>query len=1030
MPKLEYWKDADGKIRTQDSEYHDQMVKYGFRPATEEESANAKEINARVKTPVAPTGEPVIVGANAVPKAEVPAPPVDTQLVERIKATGADEVEATRRAENVAKLMSQKPNYPTISQGVDEAGDIPSTLGTIAEGIAGGLSFGILPYLEGLAGDEFGGVDSAFSSENIERRRQASPTINLVADIGAGLAQAGIGALKSFAPRAFARFAEKPVLGGVVRAIEQTDILGRTARAASTDMAESVLAKSAAREGLDFVPTNQAAYELESIELKLDAARNALRANPSYAGASDEILERLAMDQLSNAERGVAEVSREASRVRTLDVVQEKVRKVGEKVTRGKISQKPASQIASERAVRERSQYIVERQLADTYDKLGFGERASYALATGLANAVLAGGAGAVRGAITAKQREAALRGEGVSQEQIDALGDSYAASAWDGFTSGATFGGALSLGIPVANEGIRAGLNLVRGAAKQTLGRLIPAVGSLLSDFTKEELGFGVKLGNLASMTDKAAKYDELANALQYQYDNMSRYAKYVQDEYLAATGTAITPSALQNKLRAFEDAFTIKDSSTAGRRIVDIKKLRRAMDAQPVQITESPNSVGSGYSITGDITFPPVIQELQDELAAWESTLSTYAGGRPYIGSPEIRAAGDLPSLFGGVPAVGGSNIAPMDGFVIPIDEGTGLSRLSPNEFTAGQIRESEEIIKAFSEKLRAGWSPTDFFVKLGIPGFAGAAAAAGAEGVIQGAVSGLGTAAVTAPVATFLYNLSFNPPAAVDNYTTLLSYVNKSQNLRKYFVESLTRSGQVRSAAEQALVDSKISETFGVKRGEKFTLDAESAKALYEHDKEILAKLATSDGMGSIEDVFDDKYDAIDSAYPKIGEVAKGSLARQVTFLNGKMPKLPKGWDVIRQGEYVPTPQQIYQYGLYSRYVHNPEAIYEDIAKKKYVPDAALEVLDQVYPQFYTALKVQLYEGLVQVRDEGNKVDAKQQAIIDKLLGRQTAGLSRADIKSIQASMVPQGSPAPQMGTGESTRVRLEREGTTSR
>jgi hypothetical protein len=124
--------------------------------------------------------------------------------------------------------------------------------------------------------------------------------------------------------------------------------------------------------------------------------------------------------------------------------------------------------------------------------------------------------------------------------------------------------------------------------------------------------------------------------------------------------------------------------------------------------------------------------------------------------------------------------------------------------------------------------------------------------------------------------------------------------------------------------------------------------------------------------------------------------------------------------------PSDRELYDYGLYSRYVRDPDAIYDDIVERNYVPSQALEVLKQVYPSRLYQIQGQLLDAMVQMKESGEVLDSKQQRIADSILGKgNTAGLTPAQIRSLQTSIQL---PAGAAKEFSSRRPELEKQGTT--
>jgi hypothetical protein len=308
-------------------------------------------------------------------------------------------------------------------------------------------------------------------------------------------------------------------------------------------------------------------------------------------------------------------------------------------------------------------------------------------------------------------------------------------------------------------------------------------------------------------------------------------------------------------------------------------------------------------------------------------------------------------------------------------------------------------------------------------------GGAAGVGAAAEALGAPFGVQGSLLT----KFGYDLFFNQKAAIDNYATLQKLSGDLQKRSLQFASALTRNKSISTAATKSLLENPLRRTISgkiVREGAPPNLTNEEARSLYESDKELLTKLSGEDAYDKFINQYGNDYDKLDAAYPVISQNVSLLLPRQVSFLKSKMEEIfkPQNTGINRYAALEPTSQQIYSYGLYSRYVRDPDAIYTDIVQKKYVPQQALDVLNAVYPATYRRLKGQILDELIKSREAGEFINPQQQMILDKLLGNRTGGFNADQVKALQQTF--QTAPTPQGGGPVSNqRLELEKTGTTS-
>ena len=981
-------------------------------------------------------------------KAEAPQAPAptasgaDPELVRNIMTTAnVDEGEATRRALNTAALM--KASAPVLKGGGSgEYGDIGSQLGTLAEKAFEGITpLGIGRTIEGGVGrvfEAFGMEDNPLTPENIESRAIENPSIALTGEIGGAVAQGGLSLLKSAAPSLFAKLADVPGLGQVARVITEADILSRGASQASSRAGARALAKVESRkprlEELLLKETLTAAEEKEYQTL----ATAASKPYSSYVEAARQELPRLeelaaeetrlGQSLMNVGERKLLETLRSASKPSVIEKVVSAIPKTPK-----------ATRLAAERAANERAKFVISQNLKEQYTNLGFSDK----LALRIVDTAIGGAAGALSAATQTLMDLPAL-----SKEEIDATGEHLGASLLVGAGVGAGLAGL----VPAAADGISLGIKGVRKGLNLIADKLVSPIAGLTFKLSSGELGaetkvirVGLKLADIMADGNYKDTLRNFRGSAQYQYDNLKSYLDSAERsiELMSMPTDVDEANAVRESMSAWKG--NIKDilgkiqknymhKTDSGKWIYNRKLDDSIMAMKPI-VTKRPDG---SYAV--DLTLPEHLESLERELSRFQQA---YLAGmtepqreiaRPMMSrtpmspdnmerllpqtpnrtTPFYRYIDeDIPELYNSERFMPPTGRAPFAGIYQDIT--------LPREVLTQPLK-----ISALDEMIGRRLNPIQPEKTLasygGAAGVGAAAEALGAPFGIQGSL-----------LTKFGYDLFFNQTAAIDNYATLQKLSGELQKRSLQFASALTRNKSISTAATKSLLENPLRRTISgkiVREGAPPNLTNEEARSLYESDKELLTKLSGEDAYDKFINQYGNDYDKLDAAYPVISQNVSLLLPRQVSFLKSKMEEIfkPQNTGINRYAALEPTSQQIYSYGLYSRYVRDPDAIYTDIVQKKYVPQQALDVLNAVYPATYRRLKGQILDELIKSREAGEFINPQQQMILDKLLGNRTGGFNADQVKALQQTF--QTAPTPQGGGPVSNqRLELEKTGTTS-
>jgi len=870
----------------------------------------------------------------------------------------------------------RKPAFkgPTISQGTyDPYGGVLPTIGTAVEKAISGLTFGLSEPIERLVGSA---LDiEALSPVEMERRAEASPIVSAGAEIAGGLAQGGLGALKSLSPRLFGALVKTPIIGDLVRLSTTADIAGNTTRSLIA-RAEARAASGGAKTYANFV--DDAAMELERLRL--------LKSQNIISPAEAKVLD--AMEARTLLERGAQAVEAKLPTVA-----------------------KPVTRALEKRAVKERAQYVVTENLLQQSKNLGFTDTAKLRALT--AAAVAAGGAasGLERAALEDLERRA------LSKEEVDALGEmtgkDYLNAAVEGIKVGALFGAA-----PAAADVIRATSGVIRSLARGLTRTLVPPLSGATTRFTgitPTDVRKNMKLVDLLTDKDISGDLAKIRTAAQYQYDSLGTmldtlevqgpspsslmYGPYIEEvqgpsplspmygETPAEWTSYIdrTRTQLRSALETAEKQLMTKE----GDNFIFGKKLDDAIKGHVVDIVDG-EFVYSFPKPFQDIQ--KIAKQIEEDFGLMEDVIAA----RPRLPGMSTPTTTNTPS--GATSIFPSEPFVPTTGAVPDITSFPGLRGISISP-AAGAAPMELATVASMVPKLETTMG--DVTSQIGLP-------------VLASWVKSLPSPTAVA-VGQQLYNATFNQKQLVDNY----------RNIQKYWklidTELVGAAGSILGKPGAAQIGIRAYETRGKKRPELSLTFPEATKA-FEKEREVLRNLTGSDVVERMEQVFGDDLDLNFLAAPAVGETVTKTVPVQVKFLKDKMDQI-----VPPNQKVPPTRQQLFSYGLYSKYVRNPETIYYDIAKKGFIPDQAIEVLTAVYPATFKVLKSKLVDEMIKMMEAGEKVDPKHQAQIDKIMGRPINGFTLDQIRALQTSMNAE-PPAPQGGRGSDRIIRLEREGTT--
>lgn len=951
----------NGQFYDQDPVYDSEMKKQGYEEATPEESA-VYLADQREAKPYSP--EEVIDDRDNALADEI-------EFAARAQNQQITREQALDRARNVRSILGEEPVYPYVEGDTppSDAGDIG---GTIVDSVLGGLAFGIPKLAVRKLADAYDPT-SYFSTREMERRAKANPALSFGIELGTGLLQGGVGAAKTGLMRVLAKEAgegalkagAKAVGRGAVTALAETDIAGKATSAVGRKIGTRFLGK-----GAETLAKGEALGELTAIEAK------------AAAGAELTAAEKELLDAV-NALEGLGTLGQ----------------------------QKGFAKI-----VEDRTTALLEQRLAEQYTQQGLKGAAARVVASTISNALVGGAAGAVSAAEKKSMERDLPR---LSAQDQAGFFEDYGAAMLRGAGEGAAAGTALSLGIPLASKGLGLGLTGVRKVLRGVTEKTLPVIGSILTKTKPADIQMGVIAADKLADISIAKENKALIKALQYQYDYAESYLAHIKEMKAQLGDTSDLGNDLGAVMEGVRKKFMVRNGD--GKLVYDAEKMRKALESSKVIAYLD----GAGNKQI-ELQLPAELQALQDTIGSWEQTLialENETGGRtPFMameGTPPIDTSkvplGVLPPTI--IPDKG-VQAAPL----AMAGTGTrrGLSFPSMSDLGGTDAGRLATIGNRYDAIARLGAERTkplsgelvDVAKELGLGTLVAKELGASLPQALGGAAA-----------VSFGLKALVNPNAAVSQFRMVQRAVGLSQEANKNFAGWVVSPTRGRAAAGEALRKTTTA-AYKLYSGdteesrmlnEPFSLAA--GRQLYQMDKELLGRLNGPDALGNIDKVFGTDYQKLDASYPAAAQGTAGVTPKQVAFLNSKMPKV--------SGNQKPSDQQIYQYGLYSRYVRNPDAIYDDIVERNYVPSQAIEVLQQVYPTRYKQIQSQLFDAMAGMKERGETLDSKQQRIADTLLGRgNTAGLTAAQIRSLQQTIqLPTGKPQD----FSSRRPELERQGT---
>jgi len=939
------------------------------QPSADTESGGS-EADKFFRSKVAPTPAPQpVVGRDTTEPASEPG--VDEALVNKIMTTSnVDRGEAVRRARNTAALL-RSGKTGTISQG-----ESPSGTGAFVEGaIQGAVPFGMGP----LVGPP---VEALFSyipgledldMESQARRREENAGAFLAGEVGGSLLTGGT----SLLVKGGSRLAETAA-GRAVRAL---------------DIGEKVSGRLAARAAGTTLKT-----EMDAVENVIPLLRDRVKSGFPLTKAESQVLqtyERLASPTL---------YEKAATKV---------MPRLGS-----------ATELAEENATRILAERAAADKITRSMKALGMKGIPQGALEVGKAALVPAvstaidaasyAGSSAVRDFLT------------LTPEQVDATGENvatiYLKNAAKGGGAGFVLGGA----IPSVVAGLGQTGRLVRKAGDELTELIYPHIGSIFGRASKEEIREAIVAGGALSKIDLRKREQQFVAQLQAQYDASGKYLDHLRVvSNKAADDLGLPANAPERRLGQLDDVLEAVRKKYMFRnekgqylyrsdRVVDDFYKGPVVDIETTSV--DPATGRLIREVVGQkLTLPNEITTLQERLQTLEQTLGDVYG-RANATKPSATTR-SVPATLMDARKYGArlmqENVLPPTirapyaelGETAPV--GLYTRQATPFEPNFGVLKQTADVRQADVKTAGRGiaeiggpaWLASQFLDIAGPEALGGATAA------------------------KYAVDMLFAPGNIIDNYRTaqaVVSYgIKRSNDFARFLVSGpTTGAGFVaRKFMPKELYKAGISEAPGIKVKPNIGLSKAEAQEYFEEDRALVNKLESQGAAGSLDQIFGGNIDELEGMFPNMANAAVSTLPRQVMFMKEKLKGLPEK----------PTTAQVYQYGLYSRYVRDVDAIFDDIAEKKYVPNQALEVLTQVYPATYNQLAQTLLSEVVDAQQKKQKIDSKQMAIIYKLLGKTPADLTPDKIKAVQATFQESAPPAGSGGPTSNRRVELEREGT---
>jgi hypothetical protein len=391
--KRAYLISPDGRTATVPASSVQQAIAAGFRPATQEEVETHKQKKAAA-TPTSPASLP----------------------------------------------KSREEEYGTIGKDTEfeKAGDFAHSLAATVEGLLGGASLDIVPFIEGGIGlglEGLGWQDNPFTPERIELRQRANPTVHKVSEI-AGAVLPALGTLgTSLLPEG-----APAILKTTAGLLSEADVAGKLTQAGMRAAMPTAAKEAAARVAAGNVAGRIAGAKTGAEAAALLEKEGALVAEETTRVANEHLIRRL---RNINASPGV-------------------VRRVAKAVKEG----------------------------------TPIGEAAvAGAKATGR-KAVELGKAGAIGAGVGAGTTAVARGFEKASElqrENVPLLSEDFASqfnkATLEGAEQGAVIGGALSVGTPLAAKGLSLAIKGTNEALQGLAGKVLPKLGSIFTNIKPEQI-------------------------------------------------------------------------------------------------------------------------------------------------------------------------------------------------------------------------------------------------------------------------------------------------------------------------------------------------------------------------------------------------------------------------------------------------------------------------------------------------------------------------------------------------------------
>lgn len=983
------------------------------------------------------------------------APQAEADEFEKYKTTLPSEKEmGTMPVKRDRRLLPAE--QPVLTAGENEFGDLPSQIGTGLENFISGLTpFNIGRTVEGGIGrvlEGFGLEDNPLTPENIEHRELENPTLALTTNIAGALTGGGLSLLSKAAPNVFAKLMSNPIAREVVRTAMAMDFATPIAEGQAAKASLRALQKGSAKklDELRAIPVSRRtiAEQRQIVELEREVATT----YDDFIGQADTELARLT---------GRPPATLTAQEAKLQGQFAEATKPTVFERARGIKAPGKAEALATERALKERANALIADNLKEQYANLGFSEKLTLRIDGAKTGA-------AIGGLTLAGQK--LLERPALSKEQIASISEDYSAQLLNDYLIdpliGAGVGATLGGGAPLVADGIAYSLFKARRLSA-LLGRtLIPPLASLRYTATGGEKGVSARLARGATqLADISAENEadvtrtlrELRGTLEYQYNNIDDYLTETEDQLGGAGRLGPAFDRLKERILAAKNA--VKEKYTvAGAKPGDPIKFTQVFDEEtralqdPTKVVTRVNpATGREEPVTrinprtgrveaetqfeGTFKFPEAVQQLDDAL---RELTDMRAGAGVTTLPKQTGLAGALapePNTFN--PAT----IRVDDGSGLPYDEMLGSGRLAaidetpylpvtgdlnlPTDRTSAELaglrtlRSAENIVAGqLGKAIPTGLSLTDTLTKGGA--LLGIEAAASKAGLPPYLISGLVTAG----------NVIYDPKILLDGFLTLQKKQAATQKLMTGFASALTRDRKVSIGATKALLSGELRDYMfpSTATAPTIVFDDEQARTLYKNDKALIEMFTGADAIEQFEARLGDKLEKTRLTFPSIADNSTELLPKQVKFLKDKFDSIfkPRADNIAGYKEIEPTSQQMYTYGLYSRYVHNPDVALYDIVKKNYVPDAAVDVLEQLYPSKFNELKNTLLTTLLEGRQNGEILSPSQTRIISKLFKKDANEFTVEQIQTIQATFAEEAAPAPS-GTGG--RLELEKKGTTN-